>query len=214
MATTLYLVRHGQTEYNRLHIVQGRKINSDLNARGIEQAERLAERLSTTPLDAFYASPLRRCVQTAAAVHRYHPLAPIHLLPDLEEMSWGDLEGLPDSDYTRTVFREMYERWRQGDFDARVPGGESIREVADRAMRAFRRIVTNHADGTVLVVAHGRLLRVLLASVLPHVGLTRMQEIQHANTSVNCVVVEDGVAEAQLLNCTAHLEDVTSTLIE
>ena len=215
MTTTLYLARHGETDYNRQSIVQGRRINSHLNATGRAQAAALARRMAAVPLTALYASTQTRALETAEAVAAHHPGVPLLRLPDLEEMSWGVLEGEPTSNYTRQVFTDIYARWNRGDYDARVPEGESIVEVQQRALRAYRRILAEQPGGTVLVVAHGRLLRVLLASVLPEYGLARMHDIRHANTSLNRLVVEvDGQARADLLNCTAHLEAVTEAMVE
>jgi len=94
-ATTLYFVRHGETDYNRNSIVQGRGVDAPLNERGRRQAEALARRFAAVPLDAIYASPLRRALETAEAVRRYHPDVPFFQVVDLEEMDWGELEGNP-----------------------------------------------------------------------------------------------------------------------
>lgn len=215
MSTTLYFVRHGETDYNRHRIVQGRRINSTLNPTGESQARALAERLRDVPFDAIYASTQHRAIQTAQAVADAHPGVPVIHLLDLEEMSWGALEGVPVSEATKQTFTSIYAEWESGNFDARVPEGESVLEVQARALRAYRRILEAQRGGTVLVVAHGRLLRVLLASILPEFGLERMHDIHHANTSVNRVLVDDdGCVCADLLNCTAHLDAVTSTLVE
>ncbi len=215
MTTTLLLARHGETDYNRQSIVQGRRINSALNATGRAQARALADRLRDTPLDRIFASTQTRALETAGAVACYHPDVAIEKMRDLEEMSWGVLEGEPSSDHTREVFGGIYRRWQSGDYAARVPEGESILEVQARALRAYAHILDRTRGGTALVVAHGRLLRVLLASVLPGYGLARMQDIKHANTSLNKLVVDvEGQARADLLNCTAHLEMVTDNLVE
>lgn len=213
--TTLYLARHGETDYNRRAIVQGRRINSRLNALGQAQAAALAERLADVTLDRIFTSTQTRAVETASAVAARHPHVPVVPLRDLEEMSWGRLEGEPSSPHTKAVFDEIYTRWAAGDYEARVPEGESILEVQARALRAYRHILDTSQGQTVLVVAHGRLLRVLLASVLSEYGLARMHDIRHANTSLNRLVVDvEGQARADLLNCVAHLETVTTTMVE
>lgn len=207
MTTTLYLIRHGETDYNLRRAVQGRRIDAPLNATGRAQAEQLGARFEDVPLTALYASPLVRARETAAAIGAHHPGLPVTLDPDLEEMSWGVLEGAAESAETRAAFAQMYARWAQGDYDARLDEGESILEVQARALRAWHRIVEAEAGGTVAVVTHGRLIRVLLASVLPAYGLARMHDLYHANTSVNRLVVQHGAVRADLLNCTAHLAD-------
>lgn len=214
MRTTLYLVRHGETEYNRLRIMQGRRINAPLNDTGRRQAAALGRRLAAVPFDAAYTSTLDRAIETAAIVLSDRPGIPVTRRPELDEMSWGVYEGEPDSESLREALNGIFRQWDQGAFDYAIEGGESIRDVEARARRALEDIVAQHPGETVLVVAHGRLLRVLLASVLAGYGLARMGDIGHANTSVNRLVWTDGRFEAELLNCTVHLEAFEAHLME
>lgn len=206
--TTLYLVRHGETDYNRQRIVQGRRINSELNTTGRAQARALARRLASVPVDAIFSSTLRRAEETAGFVAAEHPEIEVFRLEDLEEMSWGIYEGEPDSDRVRLVFESMQAEWARGDFGKRIEGGESILDVQERGLRALDHILDRHSGETVVVVTHGRFLRVLLATLLGEYGLERMNEIHHANTCVNHLIHDSGVFEAHLLNCTTHLEEV------
>lgn len=203
--TTLFFVRHGETDYNRQHRVQGRGIDAELNATGHAQAEALARRLAGEPFDAIYASTMRRAIQTAERVAQHRPPLPFYRLAGLDEMAWGILEGEADSSYVQHTFATMQAHWGRGEYDRRVEGGESILEVQHRALQALDHVMTHHAGGTVLVVAHGRLLRVLLASILDEYGLGRMQDVRHANTCVNELVHRGGRYEARRLNCTSHL---------
>ena len=203
--TTLYLVRHGETEHNRRNIIQGGGVDSELNAAGRAQAEALARRLRSVSFDALYASTLQRARQTADILARPHePLSRTHL-HDLSEMDWGVFEGEPPSEERDALMKALKSKWRDGAYDRAVEGGESIRDVQERAQRAIRHILTREVGRTVLVVTHGRYLRVLLATILDDYGLKHMQELGHSNTCVNRVVVEDGRAWADLQNCTAHL---------
>ena len=203
--TTLYLVRHGETEHNRRNIIQGGGVDSELNAAGRAQAEALAQRLRSVSFDALYASTLQRARQTADILARPHePLTRTHL-HDLSEMDWGVFEGEPPSEERDALMKALKSKWRDGAYDRAVEGGESIRDVQKRAQRAIRHILTREVGRTVLVVTHGRYLRVLLATILDDYGLKHMQELGHSNTCVNRVVVEEGRAWADLQNCTAHL---------
>lgn len=213
-STTLYFVRHGETDYNRRRIMQGRRIDAELNATGYAQAEALAQRFAEVPLEAVYSSTLKRAAATADAIAARHPDAPRHRLADLDEMSWGIYEGEPVTEVIEPVFKEMYAQWERGVFDHRVEDGESILDVQARALQAVDHIVAHHPGETVAVVTHGRFLRVLLASLLEAYGLKRMQEIQHANTAVNRITYRDGRFEADLLNCTAHLDHVETIMVE
>ena len=210
--TTLYLVRHGETDYNRHHVVQGRGIDAVLNATGRAQAAAVARRLADVPFGVIYTSTLRRAVETAEAIAREHSAAPMHRLADLEEMAWGVYEGRSFTPSVRQALEAITARWRNGEFGYRVEGGESIYDVQQRGRQAIRHILDHHAGETVLVVTHGRYLRVLLATLLETYGLERMEEIPHANTGVNALRWRDGRFEIELLNCTAHLEASASTL--
>jgi probable phosphoglycerate mutase len=203
--TTLYLVRHGETEYNRRGIVQGGGIDSTLNDTGRAQAGALARRLSAEPFDVVYSSTLRRAKQTADIVAAPHEPVSRRYLADLEEMAWGVYEGERPSSERDAALDAIKADWRSGNFDRAVDGGESIRDVQRRAHRALDHILGRDAGRRVLVVTHGRYLRVLLSSVLDEYGLHRMNDVGHANTCVNRLVHRDGRFRADLLNCTRHL---------
>ena len=213
-----YFVRHGETDYNRDRIVQGRRINSALNATGRAQAAAVAQRLAALDLEAVYTSTLDRAAETADVIAAEHTGVPVHRLADLEEMSWGIYEGESPSAHIQEAFEQLYSRWGAGDYGYAIEEGESILEVQERALRAMDHILARHAEQpgeqTVVVVAHGRLLRVLLASLLPAYGLSRMHELRHANTCVNRLVYRAGAYEADLLNCTAHLDRAEAVMVE
>lgn len=204
--TTFYFVRHGETEYNRRGIVQGRGIDARLNATGRKQAVAVAHRLADVSFNAIYTSPLRRAVETMEAIAMMHADVPVYQVADLEEMAWGIYEGEPHTPRLQQVFAGYRARWRQGEFHLPVEGGESIRDVQVRAERAVATMLDRHAGQTVLVVTHGRFLRVLLSTVLEEYGLERMEEIEHTNTGVNTLCCREGCFEAVRLNCVAHLE--------
>ena len=135
---------------------------------------------------------------------------------DVEEIGWGEIEGSDDTDATAAAFARLYDAWGRGDFDVRVSGGESVREVQTRARAAWQRLLESHRGGTVALVSHGRTIRVLLATVL-HADLdeplARMHDYGHANTSLNVLAVDaDGRVCADLLNCTAHLSDALAAI--
>lgn len=211
--TTLYFVRHGETEYNRRRVMQGRRINSSLNRTGQRQAEALARRFSDVALDAIYTSSLKRTIETVAPISAIHRDAVVHSLRDLDEMSWGVYEGRPWSDELEEMLDDMYSRWGRGEFDFPVEEGESILDVQKRGLLATEQIVAEHAGETVLIVTHGRFLRVLLSTILD-LGLERMNEVDHANTGVNVLTHCDGAYSSSLLNCTAHLDVVDSVFVE
>ena len=205
--THLYLVRHGQTEYNRKHIVQGRGVNASLNETGIHQARALSRRFASMPLDVIYSSPLRRASETAQIVAENQREVPMRYDAGLEEMSWGIYEGQQVSAQLKEVFDEMRMRWNQGELGYKVPEGESLLEVQQRGLMAIDRIITDNPGSQIMVVAHGRFLRIILASLLKEFGIPRMEEISHSNTGVNHLVHSENHFQARLMNCTIHLEE-------
>jgi len=203
--THLYLVRHGETNFNKQGIVQGRGVDSELNQTGLAQAAALAKRFAANPVDAIYSSPLRRALQTAQTVAREISINEIPTDPGLEEMSWGVFEGQPQSEELSSAFEEMKKRWHNGEHDYGVEKGETLRQVQTRGLAAIDRILEQSAGKRVLVVAHGRFLRILLANLLKEYGIPRMEEIEHTNTGVNHLIHDESGFVAVSLNCTSHL---------
>ncbi|MFQ5572556.1 MAG: histidine phosphatase family protein [Rhodothermales bacterium] len=204
--TTFYFIRHGQTDHNLRGIVQGRGVDPVLNETGRRQAEAVARRLADVSLDVIYASTLRRAVETAEVIAHEHADVPVHFLPDLEEMAWGVYEGKVLADGVQQALDRVYEQWKDGAYAFRIEGGESILDVQQRGIRVMCRLQEQHPGGTVLVVTHGRFLRVLLSTLLDEYGLERMHDIEHTNTGVNVLTGSNGCFEARLLNCTTHLD--------
>ena len=203
--THLYLVRHGETDFNKQGIVQGRGVDSPLNETGLAQAAALAKRFVANPVDAIYSSPLQRALQTAQSVAQQIGINEIPTDPGLEEMSWGVFEGQPQSEELSSAFEEMKQRWHNGEHDYAVEKGETLRQVQTRGVAAIDRILEQSSGKRVLVVAHGRFLRILLASLLSEYGIPRMEELNHSNTGVNHLVYNENGFVALSLNCTSHL---------
>ncbi|MEM8485642.1 MAG: histidine phosphatase family protein [Bacteroidota bacterium] len=207
--THLFLVRHGETDYNKQGIVQGRGIDVPLNELGRRQARALASHAATFNLDVIYASTLIRAKQTAQTVALENQDKPLIYLNDLEEMSWGDYEGMHVTDALRDEFVRMREEWQQGNYTFSIGRGESALDVQQRALRGINYIIDNHAGERVMVVAHGRFLRILIASLLDAYGLQRMEEIKHANTGINYITHSAAGFEMQYLNNTDHLASLS-----
>jgi len=147
----LLLARHGETDWNREHRVQG-QTDVGLNDAGREQAEALSERLADERLDAIVSSDLSRARETAEAVARRHGL---EVVTDaaLREKDFGSWEGLTDVEIAERFPDAARGRW--GD-------GETTEDVAARVLPAMERIRARHRDGAVLVVSHGGAIRVIL----------------------------------------------------
>ena len=207
--THLYMVRHAETDYNRNRMVQGRGVDVPLNNLGISQASGLSRRFQSLKFDAVYTSTLLRAVQTARIILGENKHLPFTKLRDLEEMSFGIYEGRSWSAELGEVFNLMKSEWSRGNYDYRIEGGETIQEVEERGRKALNYIVNKHQGEHVVVVAHGRFLRILLASILDEYGLERMEDLEMKNTSFNHIVYSNGRFDAKLLQSTTHLDLVS-----
>lgn len=157
-ATTLLLIRHGETAWNAEHRVQGR-LDVPLSTTGVWQSSRLAQRLAGERIDAIFSSDLARAWMTGA------PLADVHgltMVADvrLRERAFGIFEGKTLDEIAAEHPHELA-AWRARDVDWRVPGGESGREFIDRAIAALGDIVAAHAGATVAVFTHGGVLDIV-----------------------------------------------------
>jgi broad specificity phosphatase PhoE len=211
---TIYLVRHGQTTANAQEVVQGPRIDAELSELGRRQASSLGEALARFPLQAVYTSPLTRARQTAeAVVHRHSrrgspadataSLA-VQVVPELYEMDYGDFIGQGYA-AVRDEMDQVLDAWRMGFVDQPFPGGESALLAQHRIRPFATRLVQAAQSSDVAVVAHGRINRVLLATVTG-AGLQRLEEFPQSNASITELAVEDGRAVVRRLNDTSHLD--------
>jgi broad specificity phosphatase PhoE len=150
--TDLLLVRHGETDWNREHRVQGHT-DVPLNARGRAQADALAGRLADVPLVAVYSSDLSRAYETAVAVVRDRALE-VTVDARLREKNFGSWEGLTDLEIAERFPDAVRGGW--GD-------GETTDDVSARVVEIIEVIRARHGEGSVLVVSHGGALRAILA---------------------------------------------------
>ncbi|MHB1234657.1 MAG: histidine phosphatase family protein [Microbacteriaceae bacterium] len=161
--TTLFLVRHGETVWHAENRYAG-STDVALTECGNAQAERLARWTEMQPIDAVYTSDLSRAVITATPSARVLGL-PITTEPALREVDFGRGEGLTSAEM-RTLFPEETARFLEHPSTSPLPEGEPGVDAAERAWRALERIVAQYPDGTVLVVMHSTLMRLVLCRAL------------------------------------------------
>jgi alpha-ribazole phosphatase len=162
-ATRLVLVRHAETD----EPAQGRcygRLDVGLSAAGRRRSEELGAALAAVPLAAVYSSPLSRALDTAAAVASPHELEPV-VDDGLGEIDFGELEGLT-YDEIQEGFAELYGAWMERPTQVTFPGGESYADLRRRVLSVLAEIRRRHEGDSVAVVAHGGVIRVVLADVL------------------------------------------------
>jgi probable phosphoglycerate mutase len=163
MPTRVFLVRHGATALTAEDRFAG-STDVPLSDDGRRQAASLAERLKGETIDAVYASPLLRTMETARIVAAPHGMAPVPE-PALREIAYGRWEGLTRSE-VETAFAAEYSIWEEDPFTIAPVGGESGVNVLNRALPVVRRIIEQHRHRSVLVVSHKGTNRLLISSLL------------------------------------------------
>jgi broad specificity phosphatase PhoE len=186
--TVLLLARHGETDWNREHRWQGRA-DPPLNALGREQAAALAASLAGVPLEAIYSSDLARAVETAELVGGALEIA-VTAEPALREIDVGEWSGLTTAEIER-AFPAGWERHRAGGDG--WEHGETHAAMSERVAEAAARIASAHPGLQVLCVAHGGVIRALLARAEGvDLGTYRLSSPGPVNGSVARIAVEDG----------------------
>jgi len=195
----LTIIRHGETEENRSGIIQGH-MQGKLTEKGVEQAEKLGERLKNERFHAIYCSDLDRARHTAEPILIHHKNVPVRYLELFRERNLGEFEGKSkaeigwDSDDQNQDFNQPQH-------------GESMEELFERASRVIRLLVSAHPDDSVLLVTHGALGRALIAE-LEQKGLKGYNSLPGLQNSAVSIyeIEENGNSKRIILNSVQHLE--------
>ncbi len=199
----LILLRHGETDWNIERRMQGRT-DTPLNAQGIDQAQRLAERLAKEEqIDALYTSPLARARTTAEIVGKKLGLEPISD-ERLCERGAGVFEGLTVAEFAER-YPDLHRAWYSELHRPNLPGAETRDEFHDRVVSFLDFVRAKHVNQRVGVVSHGGTLSMLLATLLGF-DIYRRSPFRFDNTSFSRVRWSDGIVRVELLNDTCHLQ--------
>lgn len=213
----LLFVRHGETDHNKARRIQGPLLDDPLNATGEEQARALAVHIAKEQtagalhLDAVYASPLKRAWQTAGSVARPFGLKPI-VEPAFIEFSWGIYLGTTETGATLEAMKIAHGEWTRGNVGYQLPEGESPQSAWERARAGLWPILERHRSGTVALVAHGRINKVMLSSLVLR-DMSKMDEFPQGNTSLTLLERDDdappeGPWRALYVNHRVHLSEL------
>lgn len=179
----LVLVRHGQTDANLNHMLQGQS-DGELNVTGIQQVQELGRHLKGFRIDQVITSTMRRAHDTAAAIAQYHHL-PVMTNPLIVEWNCGVLDGVPAE-----VFRKKLQESNVLLSSFRPEGGETLLEVQQRAAAFLSDVIANYQDQTVLVCSHGDFMRTLM-SLLLQISIEEASGIYFDNASYSILELED-----------------------
>ena len=197
----IYLIRHGETDYNKQRIIQGSGVDSSLNETGQAQGKAFYEAYKSTDFQTVITSKLKRTHQTVAGF--IDAKLPWEQQEDINEMNWGIYEGQPGTPEMKAKYREMIEHWNQDNLDWRLEGGESAADLSKRISRFLEHLKTRKED-RILVCTHGRAMRGII-TLMKGQHLREMENVAHANTGLYKVRLEGGKFEVLVENDTAHL---------
>ena len=199
---SIYLVRHGQTAWNKEEIFRGRT-DVPLDETGLEQAELAGEYFKGMEIHAIYSSPLSRVLQTAQKIAQFHHLK-VQPLDGIIDMSFGNWEGHPHQEI-RENDKEIYRQWVEEPHLVRLPGGEGLDDVRVRSMASLEEVIRSHPGKTLVLVSHRVVCKVLICAIL---GLdnSHFWQITQDTTAINLIQYRDGKYILSLMNETCHLK--------
>jgi broad specificity phosphatase PhoE len=198
----IYLIRHGQTDYNLQGIVQGSGVDSSLNSTGWQQARLFYHKYQALPFQKVYISALQRTYQSVAQFIEQG--LPYEKSSALNEISWGEYDGKLDTKDQESIYWSILNRWKTGDLSAKVAGAENPMEVKERLL-AFAAHLLDSPEHTILICMHGRAMRVLL-SILMGKPLEEMDAFKHSNLCLYVLELEGDRVSIHQENDTSHLE--------
>jgi probable phosphoglycerate mutase len=200
----IYLVRHGETEWNRVRRFQGRS-NLPLNKEGKKQVKALALALKNKPLTAIYTSPLIRALETARLIKVFHPSIPIFEEKGLIEMDLGEFDGIKAQDWAEQ-YPDFRKAWNENPASVKMPGGESLKEVQVRAKHTLERITRIYPPDTTLLISSHNFVNLTILCDLLEIPLRRFRELRQENAAFNLIRKKGDRLYAELVNERSHLE--------
>jgi broad specificity phosphatase PhoE len=199
----LILVRHGQTQWNKDNRALGHA-DIELTEEGRRQAQGLALALKGESVAAIYSSPLRRALETAHAIARFHR-GKVEIVDAFIEMDAGELDGLTYEEL-RDRYGEFLKEWMRDACSLAMPGGECLEDVQRRAWHGVETLAKNHTEDVVVLVSHNFTIQCILCRALG-LHLSQFRRLRPNLASISTLDFgERGISLARF-NDTCHLQD-------
>jgi len=206
----IFLIRHGQTNFNKQRIVQGSGVDTDINEMGRMQSRAFFERYKDINFDKIYISKLKRTFQTVADF--IEKSIPYKRLAGLNEICWGEREGKCFDELDPVEYERVAKAWESGNFDAKPRFGQSPLELQAKQKEALAHIMAQTNEKDILICSHGRAMRILLCTML-ELPLNQMDSFAHTNTGLYILEYLDGKYYLRAVNDCSHLSAISSTKI-
>ncbi|RJE74688.1 histidine phosphatase family protein [Reichenbachiella sp. MSK19-1] len=200
----IYIIRHGETDFNKQKRVQGRGVDSDLNALGRQQAALFFEAYKNVPFEKVYTSSLKRTMQSVQGFIEMG--LPFEKLSGFDEISWGSHEGLPYDELRHELYLAGLAEWGKGNLEHRVGGGDTPIEVCERQRLAMDQVLAGEEEN-ILIATHGRAMRIQLCWMMGLL-LSQSEDFPHANLCLYQLWYSDGKYEIVKNADVSHLSDL------
>ncbi len=198
------MIRHGETEYNRLGIVQGCGVDASLNTKGQQQAQAFFEIYKEVSFDKIYTSALKRSIES---VQSFIDLGiPWESYAGLNEISWGDKDGVIANEDDNNEYVEIINAWNAGKLEKCIEGGESPLDIVKRQKPVIDKIKERENERQILVCMHGRAMRILLCTLL-NKNLKDMDYFQHRNLGLYLLNYDGEEFKLEKSNWGEHLDE-------
>ncbi len=202
MEKIIYFVRHGQTLFNKMHIVQGSGVDSDLNEEGIKQGASLHRQYRHLDFELIMTSGLKRTWQTVQPF--IDDGIPWEKFPELNEISWGIHEGAKGTPEMRQNYLDLVGNWNRENYDAKIEGGESATQLGERVGK-FMEYLKSRKERRILVCSHGRTMT-CISCFLEERPLKDMVLFKYNNTGVTKTIYNGNRFVIECLNDVSHLQ--------
>ncbi|OHX68139.1 histidine phosphatase family protein [Flammeovirga pacifica] len=201
----IYIIRHGETDFNKKGYVQGNSVDSNLNKTGIDQSLDFFNKYNHIAFDKIYTSSLKRTLQS---VQPFVNLGiPFEQLSGLNEISWGEKEGRPLTPQDNLNHKKLLNEWNSGNYHYKLADAESPFEVAQRQRLAMHYILSNQSEDNVLICTHGRAMKILVSTLMDE-PLKDMDQYEHSNLALYHLAYSNKKFRIIQANDTRHLANV------
>ena len=206
----IYLIRHGQTEYNDKSIFRG-QLDIPLNSYGISQAESIGKALEAVDFDAIYTSPLIRAKKTAEIISKYQSKKKnINIENDFTDLNYGAWQAKSHEE-VKNNYSQLYYEWGTRPYNIQIPGGESLYEAQKRSFNGLKKIINNNSGKIICIVSH-RVINKLLISKILGIPKTGFWKIRQDTGCINIIEYKDKKFTIIKLNYNANASDFVSSI--
>lgn len=200
--TKLFLIRHGQSEWNKLNLIQGQK-NVSLTELGKKQAKSLGNRLINEDIHIIYTSDLLRAYSTAQIISDIIE-KPMASKEDIREIKFGSWEGLSTQEIQEKYNKE-YSTWLKEPHNLNIDGIETLQLLQTRAMNCIRNIIDSNQGKNIAIVSHGATLKTIILGLLD-MDISHFKNISLNNVSLTTIECRTYNKVLTLLNDISHLK--------